>query len=356
MSREKETASDIFAFIDHASIAQEVLNRDIFLDDPEAMLHDIMFAESKIAYAGETIMQRLADTIGAQKGEEHRSTFFIGSVLALLVLDEIAGQRLGDISGYRQLWLSKPSIFIQDDFGDEGEFDTLSATADAAFCNVEHEYEEAIDGIGKILVQDQAENELLYGGFAQTLTAGKICIAEKVLEAIDQEACVSDEMITEFLDEYDLTGTLQEIDRAFLGHCEVVGADPYDLSDADARRILGFVAKDFEKSSVALNRLEAVGPVPIVEIDTSTFNTGELYLVSQGQKFVGSIKSVTLGVAPIDPIYLKKYEPNSKAWRFMPSFILQDIQLIDASGSYTSYEGEYLLGAAVPLAQYRTIE
>ena len=349
MKFEKNLINDIFLPYDHTQAAEAVLAPELY--DQQA-LRELIEQEAGLAYADETIMQRILEHLGGEScvGDPYadEASFFGGALLALVVCDELATKKLGDIRSYRELWLSDGQI-LDAQLLHEGRLDTDTAVIAADGLQVGKAYTEAIDKISSIVAPDVAAGRIVYAGFAHTLAAGLQCVATCVQQHYDNEvlALFSEDALEQFIHETDLTGRLQELDTAFLQHCEALGIDSTNLDNDTLQLLTELLARDLDHCNLP-DKVTVCGPAMMVAVDAEPEHTTTPILLEQNYSLRGKINTVVISAAPCDESYILADNLGNVPMRYMPALVISDAEIVLSDSQTCEEPGAFIVGVAQP--------
>lgn len=366
MSIERAQVNDVFAFTDHAEIAAKVLDASLFVGEEALTVKELIEREAEILVADESILQRLLNALADSDQHEaqsntHKDAFLAGALVALLVSDILAEQKLGTLLTYRERWLSQTTPFFAT-LPSGKPVDVYVAAAQADLHDINTSYSEAIQTVGVMLMPDEENNELFQAGFVHSLVNAQACIAEVVIESAIKEAVIEYEDIDTFLIENDLTGSLQEVHRAYLDHADALGLDLMRMSEAEAAKLLEYALSDYERFVPSMSTIEIEGPSFMTLIQQAQINDPEVdveaYRLDEGCRLVGTVGSFTITVAPTDMSYCRVDESEDCATTYMLSYVFNDAVLTKSNGDVvdmTSGEQRVHVGIAVPGTKYRAL-
>lgn len=349
MKFEKNLINDIFLPYDHTQAAEAVLAPELY--DQQA-LRELIEQEADLAYADETIMQRIFEQLGGARrvGDPYadEASFFGGALLALVVCDELATKKLGDIRSYRELWLSDSRI-LDAQLVYEGRLNTDATVIAADNLEISKVYIEAINKISSIIAPDVAAGRIVYAGFAHTLAAGLQCVATCVQQHYDNEvsALFSEDSLEQFIHETDLTGRLQELDTAFLQHCEALGVDSTNLDNDTLQLLTELLARDLDHCNLP-DKVTVCGPAMMVAVDTEPEYTTTPMLLEQNYLLRGKINAVVISAAPCDESYILADNLGNVPMRYMPALVLSGADLVLRDGQTCEEPGAFIVGVAQP--------
>lgn len=340
MKFEKSLINDTFTPYDHAAAAKAVLAPELY--DQQA-LRELIEQEAGLTYADETIMQRIFEQLGGAEcvGDPYadEASFFGGALLALAVCDELATQRLGDIRSYRELWLSDKQI-LNTQLMYEGRFDTTAAVVSADELQISSAYSEAIDKLSPIVAPDVVAREIVYAGFAHTLAAGLQRVAMCVQQHYDNEvsALCSDDALEQFMREADLTGELQELDVAFLQHCEVLGIDSANPDEDSLQLLTELLSKDLHHYNLP-DTITICGPAMMIAADIEPKDLADPLVLEPNYSLSGRVSRVVIATAPSDESYVLAESLESVSMRYMPALVISDAKLKSSDGQICEEPG-----------------
>ncbi len=367
MSIEKSEIHDVFALTDHAKVVADTLDSSLFIGDDELTIQELIGKEAQRTYADESILGRLTVLLGTESSMaaeySHTNSFLAGAVIALLASDKLAELKLGECTKYRELWLSKKSLFSVSCSPVTQEFDLYEAVGGVDAHEVELEYSDAALELGGVLMPGHDEKELFHAGFVHMLVNAKACIAELVVEAAAEAAAASEFDFEAFFEKYDLTGSLQEVYHAYLDHLIRTNIDPITISDDQGRIVMDLTHKDYERLVPKMEKVEIKGPSFFALLQNAHLNDPEIDvsigILNEDCRLVGTVEALSLTIAPTDRSYIYKTVEEGCALTHMPAFVLRDAMLTTATGEQVSIaSGEQILhvGIAVPGSKYRAVD
>lgn len=367
MSIERSQVYDVFALTDHSEIAAIALDESLFQDEDCLTIEELIDREAQLKIADESVLQQLLHTLIPDETsptgqDEHKDAFLAGALLALLVADVLADQKLGSCIPYRELWLSKGSTFFATMQDDEEPFDVYEAVSLADKHDIDLAYSEAVDVVGAILMPNKENIELLQAGFTHTLVNAQSCIAEVIIDCAEKEAIITNDDIEIFLKTHDLTGSLQEVYQAYLEHSRVFGFDVLSMGGAEASKLLEHTISDYERLVPVMSKVEIEGPSLFTLLQNEELRDPEEdiepYLLEEGCRIVGTVESFTLSAAPVNMDYTHTDQFGDFATTFMPAFVFRDAVITMPDGEIadmTSGEQSLHVGIAVPGTKYRAL-
>lgn len=228
--------------------------------------------------------------------------------------------------------------------------------------SVPSEYDELLEIIKDQQEYDDTESSAFQDGFRYTLmTLLKEVDAQKKGDAsrtARHEMTQFDDEFETFMRENDITGSLQEVFNAFIGHCKVFDIDPNNLTEAEAETVLELTLEDYDRLMPEISEIEIHAPCFVQFLNDGDDDSIEAAHLEDGGKIKAEIAGFRLAVAPADDSYI---DPSSNEigqfpLRYVPSYVLKNVRVTLPDGSEAEEESRVMVGFVVPGTKFNRID
>jgi hypothetical protein len=162
----------------------------------------------------------------------------------------------------------------------------------------------------------------------------------------------------EFMRDYDITGSLQEVYTAYLSHCKVLGLDPDAMTEVEAETVLELTICDYERLMPELTEIAINGPC-FMQIHDGHTDERDAVLLETGGFVRGEICGFRIISSPSDLSYaaIDMLEIGQFPLRYMPGFVMKNVSMTLNTGETGKREEHetIMVGFAVPGARYRRV-
>ncbi len=307
-------------------------------------------------------------TSGDYEMNERSEAFFMGANLGVYAAVDASGgfsRRPVYLSRWSALQLHAELANEGPDFQESTRPRVLEALRSAALPSDSlNEYDELLARITTQQSYDSDEWGAFQDGFryAMATVVAQVELQRKaeIRQLVRREAMQLSDELESFLEAEDLTGSLQELDRAYQDHCAALSiTDPRAMTDEQAQIVLGLLLTDHDRLVPGISCIALDGPSVFFGLPDSEGVT-DRFSLSTDQVLQGSISGEpTLALMPTvinrdsrDGMYDSRLSDH----RLMPSYILQGAELIDPDGSRKRLGDFVMVGLSVPGTRYRRID
>lgn len=299
--------------------------------------------------------------VGERGMDDVTEAFFTGANLGAHIATDLGETQLGD-AAFIQRWLKTKLHSELSKFGPD-EYDHTRIDAKKAFEKLRNtaipgEYTQLLGLINEEYEYDDEDSEAFREGFRYALVTLLNQIESQKKGVATRTARAEMENFQEefdtFMQEYDLTGNLQNVYVAYLEHCKAFDLDSDNLTHDEAETILELTLEDYDRLMPEMTEVEVRGPSFLQVLDGEDDDISAT-LLQKGDTLKGEIVGFRLSVAPADDSYSNPETISIEQFplRYVPSYVLRDAELILSDGSRSAEGKRIVVGFAVPGTQFR---